>query len=173
MKKIVLLLLLLIFSVPSAFAQMKHDSDKQCKDCGMHRPEMGGMMGMGSADHMGEMMGMCLENAEKIGLAPEQLKKITPIHREMQKRHVRFKADLKIAEMEQKEIMEVKDFDLEKASMAVKKISDIKTAHHLDVLKSMKEVRAVFSDDQFKKLIQLMPMKMGTNKPGNKARHKH
>ena len=130
MKKIVLLLLLVIAATP-AFAQMKQETLRQCQYCDMPRPEMGGMMGMGGMDHhmggmggmdrMGEMMGMCLDNADKIGLTPAQIKLITPIHREMQKKHVRFKADLKVAEIEQMEIMEIKDFDLEKASAAVKK----------------------------------------------------
>jgi hypothetical protein len=31
------------------------------------------------------------------------------------------------------EIMEVKDFDLEKANAAVKKLDDIKTAHNFDM----------------------------------------
>jgi Spy/CpxP family protein refolding chaperone len=167
------LLSLLVIVAPSAFAEMKHDPMKQCQNCDMHKSEMGGMMSIGGADHMGEMMGMCLDNAEKIGLSPDQIKKITPIHREMQKKQVRFKADLKIAEMEQKEIMEVKDFDLEKASAAVKKMTDIKTAHQLDMLKSMKEVRTIFTEDQFKKMKQLMPMKMGGETPGKKNKHKH
>ena len=54
------------------------------------------------------------------------------------------------------EIMEVKDFDLEKASAAVKKIADIKTAHHLEMLKAMKEMRAVLTDEQFKKMKKMM-----------------
>lgn len=177
MKKIVLLLLSLVVAAAPAFAQMKdepikpvkpcQDCDvpmkpvKPCQDCDMHKPEMGGMMGMGGMDRMDEMMGMCLEHADKLGLTPEQTKKITPIHREMQKKHVRFKADLKIAEMEKMEIMEVRDFDLEKATAAVKKIAAIKTAHHLDMLKSMKEAHAILTDDQFKKMKQLMPMMMG------------
>jgi len=47
---------------------------------------------------------------------------------------------VKIAEMELMEIMEVKDFELEKASSAVKKIEGIKTAHHFEMLQAMKDV---------------------------------
>lgn len=173
MKKITLLLLSLVVVAVPAFAQMKHEPTKPCQDCDMHRPEMGGMMGMGGMEHMDEMMGMCLEHADKIGLTPDQTKKITPIHREMQKKHVRFKADLKIAELEKMEIMEVKDFDLEKANAAVKKIADIKTAHQLDMLKSMKEARTILTDEQFKKMKQLMPMKMSGEMKGKKDRHMH
>ncbi len=34
---------------------------------------------------MGDMMDKCLEYADKLGLSEEQINKIKPIHREMQK----------------------------------------------------------------------------------------
>jgi len=166
MKRLVLsLLLTVVFALP-AFAQMM---DMPMKG---HMEGHGQMMGA-DMDRMGDMMGMCLEHADKIGLTAEQVNKITPIHREMQKKQIRFKADLKIAEIELKEIMEVKDFDMEKASYAVKKIADIKTAHHLEMLKSMKEVRTILTDEQFQKMKKMMPMKMGEKKPAKKTMKKH
>ena len=74
-------------------------------------------------------------------------------------------ADLKIAEIDMMAIMEVKDFDLEKAIDQVKKISDIKLTHHLEMLKSMKEVHAILTDEQFKKMKKMMHMKMEVDKP--------
>jgi Spy/CpxP family protein refolding chaperone len=62
------------------------------------------------------------------------------------------------------EIMEVKDFDLEKASAAVKKIADIKTAHHLEMLTAMKEMRSILTDEQFKNM-KKMHMEMDEKKP--------
>ena len=95
-----------------------------------------------------------------------------PLHREMQKKQVRFKADRKIAEIELMEIMEVKDFDLEKAGSAVKKIAEIKTAHHLEMLKAMKEMRTILTDEQFKKMEKMMPMKAGEKKPADRMMKK-
>jgi Spy/CpxP family protein refolding chaperone len=164
--RIILLLVLftVAFALP-AFSQM--DMPMMAHMEGHDRPlEMGGM------DRMGDMMGMCLENAVKIGLSDEQIRILTPLHREMHKKQVRYKADLKIAEMELMEIMEVKDFDIEKANAGVKKIADIKTAHHLEMLKSMKEVRTVLTDEQFKKMKKLMPMKLGGKKPIRKMMKK-
>jgi Spy/CpxP family protein refolding chaperone len=100
-----------------------------------------------------------------MGLTDDQIMKMKPIHSEVQKKQARFKADLKIAEIELMEIMEVKDFDLEKAISAVKKIEEIKTAHHLEMLKAMKEMRTILTDEQFKKMKEMMPMKMGEKKP--------
>ena len=89
------------------------------------------MMGHGDMDKMDDMMGMCLKHADKLGLSEDQSSKLKPLHREMQKKHARFKADLKIAEIDLMEIMEVKDFDLELAKSAIKKCAELKTAHHL------------------------------------------
>jgi Spy/CpxP family protein refolding chaperone len=105
-------------------------------------------------DHM-DMMGgdmMCLEHAEQMGLTDDQIAKMKPLHREMQRKQVRFEADLKIAEIELIEITEVKDFDLDKAKTAVKKIENIKTAWHLEMLKIMKDMRTIMTYEQFKNM---------------------
>jgi Spy/CpxP family protein refolding chaperone len=159
---------LLAFSVPvPAFSQMK---DMSMKD---HKGGHGQMMEMGNMDMMGDMMDMCIEHADKTGLSDDQMMKMKPAHREMQKKQARFKADLKIAEIELMEIMEVKNFDLEKASSAVKKISEIKTAHHVDMLKAMKEMRTILTDEQFKNMKKMMPMKTGEKKPAKRMMEKH
>jgi Spy/CpxP family protein refolding chaperone len=166
MKKTVLsLLLTVVFAVP-AFSEMNDMSMKE------HREGHGQMMEMENMDRMGDMMGMCIEHADKMGLTDDQIMKMKPVHREMQKKQVRFNADQKIAEIELMEIMEVKDFDLEKASSAVKKIAEIKTAHHLEMLKNMKEMRTILTDEQFKKMKKMMPMKMGEKKAGKKMMKK-
>ena len=163
MKKIVLSLLLTVIFAAPAFSQMMDMSMKE------HREGHGQMMEMGKMDKMGDMMGMCIEHADKMGLTDDQIMKMKPIHREMQKKQARFKADLKIAEIELMEIMEVKDFDLEKASSAVKKIAEIKTAHHLKMLKAMKEMRTILTDEQFKKMKKMMiSMKTCEKEPAKK-----
>ena len=162
MKKIVLALLLtIVFAVP-AFSQ---PTDMSLKE---HRVGHGQMMDMGNMDKMGDMTGMCIEYADKMGLTDDQIMQMKSMHREMQKKQARYKADLKIAEIELMEIMEVKDFDLDKAGSAVKKIAEIKTAHHLEMLKAMKEMRAILTDEQFKKMKKMMFMKMGERNPAQR-----
>ncbi|HLE18511.1 MAG TPA: hypothetical protein VI728_09540 [Syntrophales bacterium] len=158
-------LLAFSLSVP-AFSQMKDMSMRE------HREGHGQMMEMGNMDKMGDMMDMCIEHADKMGLTDDQIMKTKPIHSEMQKKQARFNADRKIAEIELREIMEVKDFDLEKASSAVKKIGEIKTAHHLEMLKTMKEMRTILTDEQFKKMKKMMSMKTGEKKPAKKMMKK-
>jgi Spy/CpxP family protein refolding chaperone len=164
MKKIVFaLLLMVVFAVP-AFSQM----DMPMRG---HGGGHGQMMEMDHMDMMGGDM-MCMEQANKMGLTDDQMMKMKPLHREMQKKQIRSKADLKLAEIELMEIMEVKDFDLDKATSAVKKIEDLKTARHLEMLKAMKDMRAILTDDQFKKMHKMMPMKMGEKKHGRMMMHK-
>jgi Spy/CpxP family protein refolding chaperone len=151
MKKLLLSFLLVVaFAVP-AFSQT------------MNMP----MKEMGYIYRMGNMTDMYLRNADKIGLTDEQIKNIMPIRHEMQKKQARFKADVKIAAIEFVEIMEVKDFDIDKASTAIKKIADIKTAYSLEMLKSIKEVRTILTDEQFQII-----KKMQLNKRIGKNRHK-
>lgn len=161
MKKIVLTLLMTAMLAAPAFAQMPGGSMRE-----HHREGNGHAMGMCNMEmcNMGmmeDMMGMCIEHAEKMGISDEQINKMKPVHNEMQKKQARFKADAKIAEIELKEIMEVKDFDLAKANSAAKKIAEIKTDHHLEMLKAMQEMRAILTDDQFLKMKKMMPMMMG------------
>ena len=160
---------LLAFSVPTpAFSQMK---DMSMKGHG-HGEGHGQRMGMGDMGKMGEMMGMCIEHAEMMGITDDQVMKIKPMHNDMQKRQARFEADLKIAKIELSEVMEVKDFDLEKANAAVKNIAEIKTSHHLEMVKAMKEIRTIITDEQFKKMKKMMSMKMGEKKPAKRMMEK-
>lgn len=156
MNKVLLsVLLMFVFAVP-AFSQ---PMDMPMKEhmAGGH----GQMMQMGHMNKMKDMTGMCLKHGDMLGLTDEQIKKIMPVHREMEKKNARFNADLKIAEIDLTEIMDVRDFNLEKANAAVKKIGDIKTAHCLETLRSMKEMVSILTDEQFKKMKKMMPMKMG------------
>ena len=150
--------LLALTAATPAFSQMM---DMPMKE---HRGECCRMMGMGQMDKMDDMMGTCMEHAEMLGLTDDQLMKMKPVHNEMQKKQAQYQADLKIAKIELMEIMEVKDFDLEKANSAVKKIEGIKTTHKLEMLKTMKKMRAGLTDEQFKKMNKMMFMKMDDQK---------
>ena len=68
--------------------------------------------------------------------------------------------------------MEVKDFDMGKASSAVKKIAEVTTAHHLEMLKVMKEIRNILTDEQVKIMEKIIPMQAGERKPANKMMKK-
>jgi Spy/CpxP family protein refolding chaperone len=157
---------LLAISMPApAFSEMKDMSVRE------NRGGHGRMMEMCNLDRMDDMMGICCKHADKLGLTDEQTMKMKPIHSEMQKKQARFTADLKIAQIELMDIMDVKDFDLEKAGAAVKKIEEIKTAHHLEMLTAMKEMRGILTEEQFNKM-KKMHMEMGEKKPAMRKMRK-
>ncbi len=151
---------LLTFGAPMpAFSEMK---DMPMKE---HQEAHGQMAGTGTMDTMGDMTGMCIAHADRIGFTDAQMLKIRPVHSELQKKQVRFKADVTIAEIELMEVMEVKDFDLEKANAAVRKIAGILMAHHLELVKSIKEIRSIVTDEQFREMKKMMSMKPCEKKP--------
>lgn len=166
MKKIALSVLLSVVCAVSAFAQMP---DMPMRE---HHGEHGEMMAMGlmdKMDMMGDMAKMCVEHAGELGLSEDQILKMKPGHIEMQKKQVMFVADLKIAQIELAEIMDVKDFDLEKATVAVNRIAEIKRVHNLEMLTAMKEMRTILTEEQFKKIKKMMmTKKMDDKKPAKK-----
>ncbi len=167
MLKVLLAVCMAVVLSSPAFAQMQdmpmehraHGHMEKCETCNMEN---------GEHHHMGDLVGKCLQLADKLGLSEDQINKIKPIHREMKKKQIRFKADLEIAKIEMMQIVEVKDFDLEKATAQLKKMEDMKVEHHVEMLKAMKEVRSILTDEQFKKMKDMMHMK----KEGCKL-HKH
>lgn len=96
---------------------------------------------IGNNDSMGDMM----------GLADDQAIKMKLLQSEMKKNLVRASADLKSAETELAEIMKVKDFDLEKANPAVTRIAEIKKAYYLETIKTIRDMRILVSEEQFRK----------------------
>lgn len=159
-------LALIALSVPAlAASHMKHGSMSGHKGHGQ-------MMEQGDRGMMGDMS-MCLEHGAKMGLTEAQIDTMKPLHREMQKKHARFIADQKIAEIELAEIMEVKDFNLEKAEAAVKKIAGIKTAHQVAGLTAMKEMRTMLTDQQYKEMKKMMSAGTIGKKPARKHSNKH
>jgi Spy/CpxP family protein refolding chaperone len=136
-------------------------------DCGEHRMK-------GCDLHKRDMLGMLIKHADKLGLKPDQVAKLKTIHTGVQKKMVALDADKKIARLELRETLEVKDFDLNKANAQVQKISEIEKNEHLEMLKTKKEVRSILTDDQFKKL-QDMKHRMweGKGRHGHKEHMEH
>ena len=163
MKKILAALLLTaVFAVP-AFADMHGKEMKEHQKCECHE-----QMGKHHMHKRGDMLGMLIMHADKVGLTEDQVVKLKAIHRSMKVKEIRLEADKKIAKIELMEIMEVKDFDLEKANATIQKISDLKRDQNLEMLKSMKEVRSLLTDEQFKKIKEMRHQMWDARKPEGK-----
>lgn len=128
-------------------------------------PSFAQMMNM---NHMGDMGERCIEHADTIGLTDGQIAKMKPLHNEMQKNQARFNADLKIAEIEHMEIMDVKDFDMDKARASVEKMEGLKKAHQMAMIVTMKDMRTILTYDQYKKMNKMMSMKRVGKSGGKK-----
>ncbi len=154
MKKLIVLLLFFFVSAGNAqMMDMKKEHMMMHKN--MNMMQQNGMKSM-NMEMMEDNVGMCLEKADKIGLTDDQRSKLVQIQREMMKLNARFKAEIKIAEIELMEIMEPKDFDLDKAVNATRKISDLRATYHTEMLKAMKNVRSILTEDQYKKMKDFM-----------------
>jgi len=156
------LLLIVVFTVP-AFADMHGKETKEHKKCECHE-----QMGKHHMHKRGDMLGMLIKHADKVGITDDQMAKLKAMHRGMEKKQVWFEADMKLARIELKEVMEVKDFDLEKANAAAQKISDFKRDQRLDMLKSIKDVRSILTDEQFKKIKEMRHRMWQGKKPEGK-----
>lgn len=170
MKKTIILILFTLIGIGNA-QMMDMKKDQMMMHQHMDMMKQNGMKVM-NMDMMDDNVGMCLENADKIGLTEEQKSKLVPIHREMMKLNARFKAEIKIAEIELMEVMEPKDFDLDKAIVATKKISDLRAAYHSEMLKAMKNVRTILTEEQYKKMRNLMMDGMMRKKEMMKSKDK-
>lgn len=71
-------------------------------------------------------------------------------------KQARFRAELEIAEIEFKKIIEVKDFDLGMAVAAVRKTAAIETASDIETVKNMKAMRSFLTDQQFAEIKKIV-----------------
>ena len=109
------------------------------------------MVEMRTMSRMGAIMGRYIKHVENLALTEDQIMKIIPVHDEMQKKEAKFKADLKIAQIELTESALKKPYQVRNNS-AVTNIADIKEAHHVQLLKALKEMRIVLTDEQLRKM---------------------
>ena len=126
----------LIFEAPvPAFSESLDVSIREFRAVHEH------MTDIGNNDGMGDMM----------GLSDDQAIKMKALQGEMKNNLVRVSADLQSAEKELADTMKVKDFDLEKANSIVTGIAGIKKAYYLETLKTIREMRIIVSEEQFRK----------------------
>ncbi len=146
MKKMILSLLLSVVFAVTAFSQT---------------------MDMNNMVNLDDMIGTCIDQADKMGLTDDQVIKMKPIHRETQKRLARYNTDLKIAENLFMKIMEVKNFDIKKANEVVKKVAELQTIHQFELLKTIKQIRTSLTAEQFERMKMMMSMKTDKKESNN------
>src|SRR4030042_2142246 len=189
MKKLMIsLLVLFVFSVP-AYAQMgmmggqqgqmgqgmiverqmmdfpmKQMSGQGMSQCG--QPMMGqGVMGMGR-ERMGHHrrwfqygVTLMLQNADKLGLSDEQIKKLYEIKRKYSKDIIKQDAEMKIAEIDLGALLKESEINLSEVKEALKKVENFKTQIRYLRIMAFVEARKILTDEQKKSLKKLMEMR--------------
>ncbi len=140
---------------------------------------MGGMMGGMTHEGMGmmhEMSGGMREGGRHmwrilmgLNLDEQQREAIRDIRSRAMKEMVRKRADLQIAHMEQRELLDKDPVDMKAVEAKLRQIESMKTDMHLSMLKAMEDVKAKLTPEQRKKFREMMergPMMGGAGMMG-------
>src|SRR3990170_689633 len=169
MKKLMITLLVLFgFSVP-AYAQMGMMGSQQGQ---MGQGMMGGMMGMGR-ERMGRHkqwfqygLTLMLQNADKLKLSDEQIKKLDNIKRKYSKDIIKQDAEMKIAEIDLGALLKESEINLSEVKEALKKVESTETQIRYLRIMAFVEARKILTDEQKNSLKKLMEMRAA---PGTKG----
>lgn len=147
-----------------------------CPECPMGEgcPTMKG--GMGSHGHgmmkgpmmwdggMGGMMGgsnygkMYMKAIRALNLTPDQKAKAQALHSDYHKKTIRAMADIKIAEIELRDIMSADPASLEKVRVKINEISAKKADLRFSRIKALDEFKKILTPEQKKQLKDISPM---------------
>jgi len=119
---------------------------------GGERREHGGMMGemMEEHHHMMQMM------MTTLGLDEKQKETIKGIKHRTMKEMIRKKADIKIAEIELKELMGKDPVDMKAVEAKMKQVEGLRTDMHMTFIKAREEVNGQLTAEQKKKMKEMM-----------------
>jgi Spy/CpxP family protein refolding chaperone len=126
--------------------------EKTVKCCGM-RP---GMMGCCGKGMMGDKMGCCKKEfflccKEKLELTDQQVASLKSIKFDFMKGNIQKEADLKVAELELKELMSADKLDMTKVEKAIKNIHMMKAEKKIAHLKAFERAKSILTPEQLEK----------------------
>ncbi|MBI5286086.1 MAG: Spy/CpxP family protein refolding chaperone [Deltaproteobacteria bacterium] len=125
----------------------------------------GGKMGEGSSPWFHHGVTLTLQNADRLGIDEKQKGQLEEIRTRYTKDIIRQEAELRIAETELDTLLREKEMDLPKVKEAVRKVAGVEAQIRYLRVEAFTEARKVLTDEQRKKLKELMetpstPMKM-------------
>jgi Spy/CpxP family protein refolding chaperone len=151
-------LLVLSFTVVFLMGWIGFSEALMCDKCrGAGGPEMGHEMGM-RGEHPGGRHPM-MEMLMSLGLDDAQKDVIKTLHLKCKKEAIRKNADLKIAEIELREILGKETVDMTAAEAKIKEIEGIKANLRILHVKNREEIKSKLTPEQKKKLSSLMEMR--------------
>ena len=137
----------------------------QCGQPMMGQGMMGGMMGMGR-ERMGRHkqwfqygVTLMLQNADKLKLSDEQIKKLDNIKRKYSKDIIKQDAEMKIAEIDLGALLKESEINLSEVKEALKKVESTETQIRYLRIMAFVEARKILTDEQKNSLKKLMEMR--------------
>ncbi len=121
---------------------------------------MGSGMGMGGGVGMGMWDGAhAMHVISALGLDENQSTEVKSILQQLQKEMIKKRADIGVAEIELKEILEKDSVDVKAAETKVKQIASLKTEAAMMHIQGIEDVKTKLTPEQKKKLSEMMQMK--------------
>jgi Spy/CpxP family protein refolding chaperone len=125
--------------------------------------DMDGQM-MGSEHHMSQIMkGLSLDEQQKAFMGE--------VKSRMKKETIRRTADMRIVQIELKELLSQDTVDMKAVESKVKQLETMKTEMHLSHIKAMEDCKAKLTPEQRKKMKELM--EAGPSMKGKGMKHDH
>ncbi len=162
MKKVLFVLVCSVILMPFWVSH----SDAQMCGCMGERMHGGGMMGGMTHEGMGMMheMGGGMRGGDHpmwrmlkgLNLDDQQRETLKAIKSRVMKEMIRKRADLQIAHMEQRELLDKDPVDMKAVEAKLRQIESMRTDMHLSMLKAMEDVKAKLTPEQRKKFREMM-----------------
>ncbi len=149
MKKVTLVVACFVFflSVPMSRSNAQMMGDMRQGGMGMMRGMGGGMMG---AEH--PVWGMLME----LKLNDHQRDKIRTARQKATKEMIRKSADIRIAQLELKDLLDKDPVDMKAVEAKLRHIEKMRTDMRLSLIKAVEEVKATLTPEQKKQLKEML-----------------
>ncbi|HEU4342371.1 MAG TPA: periplasmic heavy metal sensor [Candidatus Binatia bacterium] len=97
-----------------------------------------------------------LRHRDRLGLSPDQVKNLEQLRTDFEKASIRYDADLRIAEMDLKTLLEAPAVDLNKVEAKVREIERTRADFRLARIRAIEKGKEQLSAEQRKKLQELL-----------------
>jgi periplasmic protein CpxP/Spy len=99
---------------------------------------------------------LMLQNREKLGLSSDQVKRLEQLKTDFQKESIRRDADVRVAEMDLKSLLEAQPVDMAKVEAKVREVERGRADIRLARIRAIEKAKELLTADQRKKLQEIM-----------------
>jgi len=102
------------------------------------------------------VISLMLQNREKLGLSSDQVKRLEQSKTDFQKESIRRDADVRVAEMDLKSLLEAQPVDMAKVEAKVREVERGRADIRLARIRAIEKAKELLTADQRKKLQEIM-----------------